>query len=249
MRKVFLNLIATVFICDTLGGQESDNRPLSQPAAPAIEAAQTFAQALKQADAIMGAYEISDRPLPTVLPSGEILENIPGYSAATIRYSLCQLNLVQPIAGTSNSVAFISQLFCHIEGQPFKPFPAIPGSRWILALQKSAGRVNDGGVVLAENVPNIIRQNLYQSLDNTSRAVCLRWPKAKGIPQPKYLVNVDEAAVEDLKQLRDFYNAQKSRTIWLETDINLVRESLKSDFGKAVLHKLLRDQSQPVKSE
>lgn len=235
MKAALFNLVILVLVCaatDALGG------PLS--VSSDVEAvAENFAHALQRVDIVLGVYEVPDGHAPTVLPSGEILENVPGYSETLLRLGLCKLKSVQTLDGESNSFVFVSQFPVRVERQPYAPFIALPGSKWILALQKSTndvGQMNKAKTG-SESVA-VIEQNMFRPFNDRLGVACLNWPKDKGVDQPNHVMNVSESAVEDLRQLRNFYDAQKNKNAWSEADMNLVRKSLKSDFGKSVLHKL-----------
>lgn len=236
MKTALFSLVILVLVCvatDALGG------PLSASSDVEDAVAENFAHALQRVDVVLGVYEVPDGHVPTILPSGEILENVPGYSETMIRLGLCKLQSVQTMDGDSNSLVFVSQFPVRVERQLNVPFLPLPGSKWILALQKCTNDVSQ----MKKDKPvsasvAVIDQNMVRPFNDGLGAVCLNWPKDKGVDQPNHVMNVSESAVEDLRQLRKFYNAQKSKNAWSETDMNLVRKSLKSDFGKSVLHKL-----------
>lgn len=197
--------------------------------------AQNFADALQTNDVIFGVFEVPDGKSPTVLPSGDYLENVPGYSEALLQNGLSQLRAVESLHGEVPAFVFVSQLPVRVDREPYAPFIAIPGSRWILALQKHTNDITlAGGVDKRHESVDIVRQNIVKLFNGNRGAACLEWPKNRGVEQPRHVVNVNSTVLDDIRKIRNHQAVPKGTRGKLTEDSDNLQYLLKSQFGKSM---------------
>ncbi len=210
--------------------------------------ADNFADAFQQADIVLGVYEMPIDLRPVVLPSGEYLENSSEYSETTIRYSLSKLWLVSSITTNAPTFIFTSSLHARREGHTISPFHPLPGSKWILALRHFTNEftwIDAGSANILQS--SIIGKNWFQPFNGRLGYICQYWPTnspGRGLDYLKraeVYVNSDETIVADLHRIYNFMDVRKSEKVWTKEDAASAREMIKTDFGKAVLERIIRN--------
>ncbi|MCZ7592123.1 MAG: hypothetical protein M5U15_08180 [Kiritimatiellae bacterium] len=235
MLSFFIGTAFTLLVADSFGG------PLNALDNSEVAVAENFADAIQDKDVVLGVFEVPDDGRPTVLPSGDILENIPGYSEALLRSGLCLLKTVESLHGDAPAFVFVSQLPVRVEHEPYEPFVALPGSRWILALQKHAADIAMvGGLGEKHEAIDVVEQNTLKLFNGSRGAACLRWPNGKGVEQPCHVVNINSTALDDIKRIRNHRAAQKGTPNKPTGDIDNLQELLKSKFGKAMHQRMVQ---------
>lgn len=206
---------------------------------PEKAVAENFADAIRVKDVVIGVFEVPDDATPTLLSSGDYLENIPGYSEALLQNSLCLLKSTESLHGEAPAFIFLSQLPVRVERDSYAPFIALPGSRWILALQKHTNDISMiGGIDKRHESVDVVRQNTAKLFNGYRGAACLEWPKEKGVEQPRHVVNVNSTVLNDIRLIRNHQSVQKgTRDKPTEGPDNL-QCLLESEFGKSMYQRI-----------
>jgi hypothetical protein len=237
MLSLLVGAVLVVLAFDSYGGS-LDTFDNSEKAV-----AVNFADAIQDKDVVLGVFEVPDDASPTVLPSGDYLENIPGYSEALLQNGLCLLKSVESLHGEAPAFVFVSQLPVRVEREPYAPFIALPGSRWILALQKHTNDIAvAGGVDKRHESIDIVRQNMAKLFNGNRGAACLEWPKEKGVEQPRHVVNVNSTVLNDIRRIRNHQAVQKGTRDRPTEDSDNVQDLLESEFGKSMYQRIANNE-------
>lgn len=240
MLSLLISVLLVALAFDSLGGSLGTYDNSEQVVA------ENFADAIQDKDVVLGVFEVPDDASPTVLPSGDYLENIPGYSEVLLQNGLCLLKSIEFLHGEAPAFVFVSQLPVRVEREPYAPFIALSGSRWILALQKHtndiavAGRVDKGH----ESI-DIVRQNMAKLFNGNRGAACLEWPREKGVEQPRHVVNVNSTVLNDLRRIRNHQAVQKGTRDKPTEDSDNVQELLESEFGRYMYQRIANHELHP----
>jgi len=221
---------------------------------------ETFAQAFKDPNILIGVFEDPSKYSPTTLSSGEILERIPGYHKATNRFNLNKLKCIKPIKGQfSEPVVLVPRPFLARLGRPRIPaFVALPGSKWILALKKTSKgyRISRFGDEI-EKYKFINDRTFFMVFRYGHGALCLKWvgdlkkllPKSTlKVKKPSDLIDVTESVIDDFKAIQLVMpHTQKEKKDPNEmAAITATSKALKTDVGKSIFAKLLSETSGKV---
>ncbi len=226
---------------------------------------ETFAQAFKDPNILIGVFEYPSKYSPTTLSTGEILERIPGYHKATNRFNLNKLKCIKPIKGQfSEPVVLVPGLFPPMDpptGESRVRIPGfipLPGSKWILALKKTSKgyRISRFGDEI-EEYKFINDRTLFMVSRYGHGALCLKWagdlkkrfPKlAPKIKKPSYLIEVTESLVDDFKaiQLVMPHTRKEKKDPNEMAAINATSKALKTPAAKSIFAKVLSETSGKV---
>jgi len=212
---------------------------------------ETFADAFKDPNIIIGVFEHCPPLSRTILSSGEVLEDFPGYKKAMIRFSLIQLRCVKLIKGNPpEPVILITRLGPPmIEAAPrIPPFLPLVGGKWILALQKTSKeyRIYRYDNKEIENYKFINDNTMFRVFRYGYGALYLRWadhknvPKLKKLPEPSFITKVPEDIVDDFEAIeRVMPLIRKEKKDPNEKDsINKTSKALKNDLAKSIFAKI-----------
>ena len=209
---------------------------------------ETFADAFKDPNIIIGIFEHFPLVSRTTLSSGEILEDFPEYKEAMNRFDLVQLRCVKPIKGnTPEPVILITILGPPmIEAAPrIPPFLPYTGGKWILALKKTSQeyriyRFNNKEI---ENYKFINDNTMFRVFRYGYGALYLRWadyknfPKLQKLPEPPFIIKVPENIIDDFEAIKRVMPlAQKEKKDPNEIDtITKTSKALKNDIAKSIM--------------
>ncbi|MDH7600303.1 MAG: hypothetical protein QHH07_11825 [Sedimentisphaerales bacterium] len=257
MKKHIVLSLLLVVTCVLFGQDKSAKKDPPEPVpfwltearmAVGSNYVETFAEAFKDPNILIGVFE---RPLelgqvtPTILSSGEILENFPGYLAATRRYSLNKLRCVKALKGEPPEPVVLVPTFLYIfrslyDRPPVPPFIPVHGSKWVLALKKTSkeyriARFGDD----VEEYKFLNDRTVFSLFRCGHGALCLKWPEE--IEQFEDMVKVPEGIVDDFEAIQRVVTyTQKEKIEPNELDaINKTSKMLKTDVAKSIFAKVL----------
>jgi len=220
---------------------------------------ETFADAFKDPNILIGVFEWPTRiPHRTRLSTGEILEDMPGYHEATIRFSLTKLHCFKPIKGKPpEPVVLVTTLPPPmLEARPRIPgFIPLLGSKWVLALKKTSKeyRISRFGGEDVEKYKFINDRTMFSVFRYGHGALCLKWsdykkmfPKLPEPRKPSHLIEVTESIVEDFNDIQQIIPIMQKEKINPNelASITKTLKALKSDVAKSIFEKVLADRSQ-----
>jgi len=210
---------------------------------------ETFTDAFKDPNVLIGIFE---RPEPksittTVLSSGEILEQLPGYWEGMDRCGP-MLRCVRPIKGTfSEPVVFVvcPPLVRRLTGPLPQPFIPVFGSRWVLALKKTSQqyRIERFGKDI-QDFQFLNDRTVFILFRGGHGALCLKWPtEDKRWARPENLVEVPDSIVADFEAIQRVIpyvskGKKDANEIYLITNTS---KALKTDVAKSIFVRLLSD--------
>jgi hypothetical protein len=201
---------------------------------------ETFVDAFKDPNIFIGVFEWASSGIK--LFSGETIGDLPGYTAAKIRFNLSALRCVTSIKGKfDESVIFISTFGPPIfEGRPRIPsFIPLSGSKWVLALKKtsSASRLERFGKDI-EKYPFLNDRTMFVFFRYGYGALCLKWPE--GTPEREGLKKVPDSMVEDLEAIVKVmpYIKKEKKDANDTASINKASAALKNDLAKSIFERV-----------
>lgn len=270
MKRYILLPISLVAACVLFGQEKTGKNSIPKPAPIWVREGQiaagsnyvdTFAQAFKDPNILIGVFEYPSEPSRNTLSSGEILEYIPGYHEASIRFNLNMLKCVKPIKGQfPEALVLVPTLFPPmVEERPSIPaFTPLMGSKWVLALKKTSKeyRISQFGVQI-EKYEFLNDRTMFTVSRYGHGALCLKWvgdykkilpkftPKAK---KPSDLVEVTESLIDDFKaiQLVIGYTQKEEKDPNEMAAITNTSRALKTAAAKSIFAKVLSDTSGKV---
>jgi hypothetical protein len=270
MKRYIVLSILLVATCVLFGQEKPGKNSVSKPPpiwvregemAAGSNYVDTFAEAFKDPNMLIGVFEYPSEPSRNTLSSGEILEYIPGYHQASIRFNLNMLKCIKPIKGQSpEPVVLVPTLFPPmVEERPSIPaFTPLMGSKWILALKKTSKeyRISRFGDQI-EKYEFLNDRTMFTVSRYGHGALCLKWvgdykkifpkftPKAK---KPSDLVEFTESLVDDFKaiQLVIPYTQKEEKDPNEMAAITNTSKALKTAAAKTIFAKVLSDTSVKV---
>ncbi len=260
MKKYIVLSILLVVTCVLFGQEKRRKNYVSKPPPAWIREARmaagsnyvdTFAQAFKDPNILIGVFERPPGVSRDTLSSGEILEDLPGYQKAVIRFSLSKLRCIKPIKGQSpEPVVLVTKLMPPIlEARPRIPaFIPLKGSKWVLALKKTSKeyRISRFGGQDVEKYKFINDRTMFRVFRYGHGALCLKWPEKK--KKPRYLVKVTESLVDDFKAIQRVvpYIQKEKKDPNEMAAITNTSKALKTDVAKSIFAKVLNGKSGKV---
>ncbi len=268
MKKYIVLSLLLVVTC-VLFGQEKIVKKKYVPKPPpvwikeAMAAAESnyieiFADAFRDPNVFIGVFERPEQSIKsiptTILSSGEILEELPGYWQGMIRFGLIKLRCVKSIKGKfTEPVVFVIRppLMRRLAGPPVPPFIPPRKSKWVLALKKTSKeyRIARLGKDIKEYNKFLNDRTVFSLFGCGHGALCLKWPdKDKGWTKPKYLVEVPESIVEDFNDIQQIIQIMQKEKINPNelASITKTSKALKSDVAKSIFAKVLSGKSGKV---
>lgn len=222
---------------------------------------ETFADAFNDPNILIGVFEWPTRiPHRTRLSTGEILEDMPGYHEATIRFSLTKLHCFKPIKGKPpEPVVLVTTLPPPmLEGTLSIPeFIPLLGSKWVLALKKTSKeyRISRFGGEDVEKYKFINDRTTFSVFRYGHGALCLKWsdykkmlPKLPEPRKPSHLIEVTESIVEDFNDIQQIIPIMQKEKINPNelASITNTSKALKTDAAKSIFAEVLRGKSGKV---
>jgi hypothetical protein len=264
MKRHIVLSILLVVTCVVFGQEKSGENYISEPQPAWIKEAkmaagsnyvETFAQAFKDPNILIGVFEQPTEVSRNTLSSGQILEDIPGYHEAMIRFSLSKLRCIKPIKGQSpEPVVLVTRLMPPVlEARRRIPaFIPLMGSKWVLALKKTSKeyRISRFGGQDVEKYKFINDRTMFRVLRYGHGSLCLKWSDYKtifpNIPEPKkpsHVVDVTESLVDDFNDIQKVIPIiQKEKKDPNEmAAITNTSKALKSNVAKSIFEKVLAD--------
>jgi hypothetical protein len=265
MKKYIVLSVLLAVTC-VLFGQDIPADSVSEPMPDWIREAkkaagsnyiETFAHAFKDPNILIGVFELQTGVSRTTLSTGKVLEDLPGYHEAMIRFSLSKLKCIQPIKGTPHEpVVLVTALMPPvIEARPRIPaFVPLMGSKWILALKKTSKefRISRFGGQDVEKYTFINDRTMFRVLRYGHGTLCLKFSDFKKIfpnrPEPKkpaHVVQVTEDLVGDFKAIQIVvpYTQKEKKDPNEITAIENTSKALKTDAAKSIFAKVLSGKS------
>ena len=270
MKKYTALSLLLVVTCVLLGQEKSaKNAPPKQPSywlkegwkAAESNYVETFADAFKDPNILIGVFEWpTSIPHRTRLSTGEILEDMPGYHEATIRFSLTKLHCVKPMKGKPpEPVVLVTTLPPPmLEGTLSIPAFIPPlGSKWVLVLKKTSKeyRISRFGGEDVEKYKFINDRTMFRVFRYGHGALCLKWsdykkmfPKFPETKKPSYLVEVPESIVDDFKAIQRVvpYIQKEKKDPNEMAAITNTSKALKTEVAKSIFAKVLSGKSGKV---
>ncbi len=267
MKKYTALSLLLVVSCVLFGQEKPGENYISEPPPAWIKEAgiaaesnyvETFAQAFKDPNILIGVFEQPTEVSRNTLSSGQILEDLPGYLEAMIRFSLSKLRCIKPIKGQSpEPVVLVTGLMPPvIEARPRIPaFTPLMGSKWVLALKKTSKeyRISRFGGQDIEKYKFINDRTMFRVLRYGHGALCLKWSDYKtmfpNIPEPNkpsHLVEVTESIVEDFNNIQQIIPIMQKEKINPNelASITNTSKALKTNVAKSIFEKVLADRFQ-----
>jgi len=249
MKKHIVLSMLLVVTCVLFGQEKRGENRVSKPRpawvregrmAAGSNYVDTFAQAFKDPNILIGVFEYPSGPARNTLSSGEILEDSPGYLEAAIRFNLKMLRCIKPIKGQSpEPVVLVPRLFPPIlEARPRIPaFIPLAGSKWVLALKKTSKEYRIAR--FGENIEKykfINDRTMFMVFRYGHGALCLKWADVK---KPSHVVKVPESIVDDFEAIqRVIPYTQKEKIDPNElAAITKTWQALKTDVAKSIFAK------------
>jgi len=219
---------------------------------------ETFADAFRDPNILIGVFEWpAEAPHRTILSSGEILEDMLGYSEAMNRFDLIKFNCIKTIKGKPPEPVVLVPVLLPpmLEARPRIPsFVPLLGSKWVLALQKTSKeyRIYRFGGEEIEKYRFINDRTIFRVFRYGHGALCLKWadykkmvPKFPESPEPSHLVKVPEGIVDDFEAIQRVvtYTQKENMEPHELAAITRCSKALKTDVAKSIFAKLLADSS------
>jgi hypothetical protein len=209
-------------------------------------AAETFAEAFKDPNVIIGVFQRGSAM--DTLVTGGMVARLPGYAEATTKFTLETLRCTRTIKGNfTEAVVFAAGTAVpKEEGKPEVPGFTVPfSSQWVLALEKTTA-----GSRAARFGPEVGRytwlndRTMYRLFWSGYGALCLKWPKEdpkKPEPKPAYLVEVPDTIAVDFEAIAKVMPSLTKADPNGTAAIDKVNVSLKTDLAKSVFQKIVAD--------
>lgn len=270
MKKYIVLSILLVVTCVLFGQEKPVKNYVPKPPPAWIKEArmaagsnyvETFADALKDPNILIGVFEWPARiPHRTRLSTGKILEDMPGYQEAMIRFSLTKLHCVKAMKGKPPELVVLVTTLMPPMLETRRSIPAfIPlmGSRWVLALKKTSKeyRISRFGGEDVEKYKFINDRTMFRVFRYGHGALCLKWsdykkmfPKLPEPKKPSHVVKVTESIIDDFKaiQLVIPYTQKEKKDPNEMAAITNTSKALKTDVAKSIFAKVLSGKSGKV---
>jgi hypothetical protein len=203
----------------------------------------TFTDAFKDPNILIGVFEYPNNPSETNLSSGKSILSQTGYGEASNRYNLRVLHLVRSIKGSFSEPVVVVVgvgLTPMFEGRPLIPMLSPgPGSKWILALKKTsqASRLERFGKDI-EKYPFLNDRTIFILFRFGYGSLCLKWPEGK--QESQGLKKVPDSMIDDLEAIvKVMPSIKKEKKDANDTaSINKASAALKNDLAKSIFERV-----------
>jgi hypothetical protein len=237
---IILLIIPSILLGQRINPPKWDLEELNTPYSNHTE---TFAEAFKDPNILIGVFESPDKPSDTILSSGESILSQPGYREAANQYILRILHFVKNIKGSFPEPVVVvvgTGLTPMFEGRPIiPPLSPVSGSKWILALKKtsSASRLERFGKDI-EKYPFLNDRTMFVLFRFGYGTLCLKWPE--GRPEQEGIKKVPESMIDDLEAIvKVMPSIQKEKKDPNDTAaIDKTSKALKNDLAKSIFTKV-----------
>lgn len=188
----------------------------------------------------------------TILTSGEILEELPGYWEAMMRTGLIQLRCVKSIKGKfAEPVVFVipPPLMRTLHDTRIPVFIPFSETKWVLALQKTSDEYRIARLGTDIKKYKFFNDETVFSLFHWGHgALCLKWPEKQ--KEPECLVKVSEGIVKDLEAIgQAMPHIQKKKLEPVDiAALEKTKHDLKTAHAKSIFDRLMQKRQEQEKA-
>ena len=211
----------------------------------------TFAAAFNDPNVLIGVFErpkyVPNVLTSTMLSSGKILEELPGYWEAMTQFEfIIKLRHVESIKGEfTEPVVFVVSppLILTLKENNIPIFAPVNQTKWILALKKTTSEYRVARLGKEAEKYAFLNDNTVFSLFHWGYgALCLQWPEKE--MKPENMVQVSEDIIPDLQATgKAMPHVQKKQRESSDTAaIEKTKNALKTNKAKAIFDELLQKQ-------